>query len=52
MDAGKVTALTFLGLSVTFDIIDRPILLRRLDDWLGVTRKGLLVWKMSEDLTR
>ena len=41
MDAGKVTALTLLDLSAAFDTIDRTILLRRRDDWFGVTVKAL-----------
>ena len=41
MDAGKVTALTFLDLSAAFDTIGHTILLRRLDDWFGVTGKAL-----------
>ena len=41
IDAGKVTALTFLYLSAAFDTIDNTILLRRLDDWFGVTGKAL-----------
>ena len=41
IDAGKVTALTLLDLSAAFDTIDHTILLRRLNDWLGVTRKAL-----------
>ena len=40
-DAGKVTALTLLDLSAAFNIIDHTILLRRLDDWFGVTGKAL-----------
>ena len=41
MDAGKVTALTLLDLFVAFDTTDHTILLRRLDDWFGVTGKAL-----------
>ena len=40
MDAGKVTALTLLDICATFDTIDHTILLRRLDDWFGVTGKA------------
>ena len=41
MDAGKVTALTLLDLSATFDTIDHTFLLSILDDWFGVTGKAL-----------
>ena len=45
MDAGKVTALTLLDLSAAFDTIDHTILLRRVDDWFGVTGKALVWFK-------
>ena len=41
MDNGNVTALTLLNLSVAFDTIDHIILLRRLNEWFGVTGKAL-----------
>ena len=40
MDAGKVTALTMFDLSTAFNSIDHTVLLRRLDDWLGVNGKA------------
>ena len=41
MDDGKVTALTLLNLSATFDSIDHTIPLRRLNHWFGVSGKAL-----------
>ena len=41
MDAGKVTALMLLDLTAVSDAIDHTILLKRLDDWFGVTGKVL-----------
>ena len=47
MDAGKVTTLTLLDLSATFDTADHSILRRRLDDWFGVTEKALNWFKST-----
>ena len=41
MDDGKVTTLTLLDTSATFDTIDHTILLRRLGDWFGMNGKAL-----------
>ena len=41
MDGGKVTDLTLLKLSGAFHTIVHTILLNRLDEWSGVTRKAL-----------
>ena len=41
MDDDNVTALTLLNLAVAFDTIDHTIVLRRLDDYFGVTGKAL-----------
>ena len=45
LDAGRVTALTLLDLSATFDTIDHTILISRLDDWFGITGKALNCFK-------
>ena len=45
MDDGRVTALTVLDLSATFDTIDRTILLRRLGNWFGVSGKASVWFK-------
>ena len=41
LDDCKVTALTLLDLSASFDTIGHTILLRRLNDWVGVSGKVL-----------
>ena len=41
MDAGKVTAVTLLYLSAASQTINHSSLLRRLDDWFGVTGMAL-----------
>ena len=40
MDDGRVTASTLLHLSAAFDTIDNTIILRRLGNWFGVSRKA------------
>ena len=42
---GTVTASTLLDFSAAFDTIDHTILVRRLDDWFGVTGKALALFK-------
>ena len=41
MDKGKVTALTLLDLSAAFDTIDHSILLKRLENWFGISGSAL-----------
>jgi len=41
MDTGKVTALTLLDLSATFDTIDYSVLLDHLSDWYGISGTAL-----------
>ncbi len=41
MDEGRVTALTLLDLSAAFDTIDHAILLKRLENWFGITHTAL-----------
>ena len=41
IDDGRVTALTLFYLSAGFDTIDHNIILRRLGNWFGVSRKAL-----------
>ena len=37
LDAGKVTALTLLDLSATFEIVDYSVLLDCLSDWYAIS---------------
>ena len=46
LNAGKVTAVTLFDLSAAFDTIDHTIILRRFDDWFGVTGKALDQFKL------
>ena len=46
IDNGKVTALTLLDLSATFDTIDHNILIRRLSIWYGISGTSLS-WFLS-----
>lgn len=46
MDKGKVTALTLLDLSAAFDTIDHNLLLKRLEQWFGISGSAL-AWLSS-----
>jgi len=41
METGKVTAVTLLDLSATFDTINYSVLLDRLSDWYGIAGTAL-----------
>ena len=42
LDERSITALIMLDLSATFDVIDHPILLKRLEFSIGIKEKALI----------